>query len=402
MKRRGFLEKAVLGALAIPATLSALETTALPALVRDIDNIDPWLELSKSAYTHNARAISAVSGGKPILAVLKNNAYGLGVVEVGTILDAVPEVAGFAVIKSSEALAMRKGGIKKPILLMADFDRREGVDLMEQNITLAAFSSDSTAKISDLAKQVGRKAKVQLYVDTGIGRMGMPYHRTSAWLKSISNNQNLAVEGVFTTLTTPDDFAREQIERFKSVLGNCDSVGIKPGVTHTAPSYTILRLPESHFDMVRPGILIHGSPPGGGELTKIDLQPVFRLRARVVRMEQLRKGDTVGFSRFYEAKKPVWVATVPVGWADGYSSAAENGAVVLVNNKLYRVINVNASHCNLEIGEEEEVKIGDVATLIGPDNHEITPQGFANRIDGHNYLQINFKEMLPKFVFESF
>jgi len=154
--------------------------------------------------------------------------------------------------------------------------------------------------------------------------------------------------------------------------------------------------------MVRPGILIHGSPPGGGELTKIDLQPVFRLRARVVRMEQLRKGDTVGFSRFYEAKKPVWVATVPVGWADGYSSAAENGAVVLVNNKLYRVINVNASHCNLEIGEEEEVKIGDVATLIGPDNHEITPQGFANRIDGHNYLQINFKEMLPKFVFESF
>lgn len=401
MKRRDFLEKAALGSITIPTNLNMLSPVASPVLKKK-GNIDPWLELSQSAYKHNAYAISKVAGGRPVLAVLKNNAYGLGVVEVGRILDGMQEVSGYAVIKSSEALAMRRGGVKKPILLMADFDAGEGIDLIEQDITLATFSTDSTSKITEIARGLGKKANVQLYIDTGIGRMGMPYHRVSGWLESISNNQSLAVKGIFTTMTTPDDFAKEQIERFTAVVESCNRAGIKDVVTHAAPSYSILRLPESHFDMVRPGILIHGSSPGGSELAKIDLQPVFRLRAGVVRMEKLRKGDTVGFSRFYEAKKPVWIATLPVGWADGYASAAENGAVAMVNNKLFRVINVNASHCNLEIGDEEDVKVGDIATLIGPDDPAITPHGFAERIKGHNYLQINFKELLPKLVLESF
>jgi len=405
MKRRDFLGKAAIVAAAIPTSISAASQTALVySSQKNESGIDPWLELSMSAYSHNAKAISQAADGKPVLAVLKNNAYGLGAGEVGKILDDVTEVVGYAVVKSSEAIAMRKVGVRKPILLMADFDSSEGRDLIEQNVTLAPFSFDSISKITNAALQAGRLAKVQLYIDTGLGRMGMPYHKTSRWLVEISNNRRMAVEGMFTTLTTPVDFAGEQIARFKSIINDCSKLGMNLSAKHTAPSYTLLRMPESHFDMVRPGILIHGSHPIGGEdeQAKVKLKPVFRLRARVVRMEQLRKGDTIGFSRFYTAERPVWIATVPIGWADGYASAAENGAMAMVNDKLYKVVNVNASHLNLEIGDAEEVKAGDIATLIGPDHAAITPQGFAEHINSHNYLQINFKESLPKFVHNTF
>ncbi|MEM7382503.1 MAG: alanine racemase C-terminal domain-containing protein, partial [Bacteroidota bacterium] len=130
--------------------------------------------------------------------------------------------------------------------------------------------------------------------------------------------------------------------------------------------------------------------------------PTYRLKARVIRMERLKKGDTIGFSRFYELPEDQWIATVPIGWADGYASSAENGAKVLIKDELFTVVNVNASHCNLVIGKEKKVAVGDIATLIGPDVPEITPEGFAHLIDGHNYLQINYKESLPKFVVNEF
>lgn len=151
-------------------------------------------------------------------------------------------------------------------------------------------------------------------------------------------------------------------------------------------------------------ILLHGSfPLINSEAAKLyNLQPTFRLKARVIRVEKLRAGDSIGFSRFYTAKSEEWIATVPIGWADGYDSRSENGAKVLVGDTVYAVVNVNASHCNLLLGQSKTVRVGEVATLIGPDRPEITPVGFARLINGHNYLQINYKESIPKYVLDSF
>ena len=366
--------------------------------------INPWLEISNSAYLHNAEMISKMAQGKPILAVLKNNAYGIGDVEVAKILDGSPYIHGFALVKEKRCLALRDAGVKKPILLMGDFESNLGKTLVDADITFSVFSYESFQKIMVLPFGDYQKTKVQLYFDTGLGRMGIPHDSSLEWIKELANNRNIKITGLFSTLTTPADFAREQMKRFSIVSTKLHKMGLSVDNQHIAPSLSLLELKESHLEMVRPGILLHGSFPlsAMSQSKEYPLQPVFRLRAGIIRMERLKKGDTIGFSRFYKIPENQWIATIPIGWADGYASAAENGAKVLIKGKLFTVVNVNASHCNVVIGREKEAAVGDIATLIGPDVPEITPEGFAQLIDGHNYLQINYKESLPKYIVDDF
>ena len=364
----------------------------------------PWIELSKSAYLHNAAQISKMANGKPVVAVLKNNAYGLGAGQVARLLDDSPHIYSMAVVKDTNALEMRSHGVTKPILLMGDFDGELANELVKQGITLSIHSQDSLEKITAVANGTDQKIEVALYIDTGLGRMGIRYQQVENIAEQVSQQGNLAINQTFSTLTTPKDFANDQILRFQKVVKRLENRGISLGVKHLAPSYSLIDLPNSHEDAVRPGILLHGSfPVAKMEAAELfPLQVPYRLKAPVIRLEKLRKGDTIGFSRFYKVEQDEWIATLPVGWADGYYSGAENGAKVLLGDSLYNVVNVNASHANISLGSTTSINIGDVATLIGPDRPEITPEGFANLADGHNYLQINYKETIPKKVYESF
>ena len=364
----------------------------------------PWIELSRSAYLHNAAQISKMANGKPVVAVLKNNAYGLGDVQVAEILGQSSHIAAIAVVKDERAPAIRKDGISMPILLMGDFDKALANLLVEQEITLSVFSKASLKKINVLSRKSQKAIQVALYIDTGLGRMGIPYQEATKVAKEIAKNDRLSISQTFSTLTTPQDFAKKQIQRFEQIIEALERNGIPTGLKHLAPSSSLLDLPESHQEAVRPGILLHGSFPGANmqEAEQFPLQVSYRLKAPVIRLEKLKTGDTIGFSRFYKVEQDEWIATLPIGWADGYNSGAENGAVVLLRDKLYRVVNVNASHANVSLGAKTKIKVGDVATLIGPERPEITPGGFGELVKGHNYLQINYKESIAKQVYERF
>lgn len=203
-----------------------------------------------------------------------------------------------------------------------------------------------------------------------------------------------------TMLTSDAAFAAEQLRRFTRVREQLVPRAVDGGLFHVAASSPLLHHPESLFDAVRPGILLHGSLPGGGETEAalIDVRVAFRLRAGIVRVERLPAGSTLGFSRFYTVERPTWIATVPIGWGDGYPSAAENGAVVAAKGRTFPVVNVNGSHTNILLGDEKELDVGDSTTLIGYDDPAVTPEGLAERIGGHNYSQIDFKGYLPKFI----
>ncbi|MEO1486004.1 MAG: alanine racemase [Bacteroidota bacterium] len=400
--RRRFITQCFTGvtALTLSPVLYGQWNTNLETKYRS----QPWLELSKEGYHHNAAQISKMAGGKPVVAVLKNNACGLGDVQVAKMLDDSPAIMGVAVVKDGRALAIRKGGFAKPILLMGDFDEANAEELLKGEIVLSVFSKASLEKIKALTTKVTKRIPLALYIDTGLGRMGIPYEETLVIAKSIAKNKQLEIVQTFSTLTTPKDFAKEQIQRFNQIIQKLEDRNISYGVKHLAPSYSLLDIPDSHQDVVRPGILVHGSFPSAKmeEAQKYPLKVPFRLKATVIRLERLKPGDTIGFSRFYKVEKNEWIATLPVGWADGYDSGAENGAKVLLGDKLYSVVNVNASHTNVSLGTETSVQVGDVATLIGPDRPEITPEGFAELIDGNNYLQINYKESIPKKTYEAF
>ncbi|MEY8779185.1 alanine racemase [Allomuricauda sp. XS_ASV26] len=403
--RRKFMEYAAITAsvVALPSSLWGSTARSKFDLPKE-NSADFWLELSRKAYHKNAEIISTMANQKPVLAVIKNNAYGLGDVEVAKILDTSVHIEGFALVKADRALALRKAGIKKNILLMGDFDESLGQDLVENDIVLSIFSAHALQKIKSLSNNSKKQISTALYIDTGLGRMGIPFNQAFELATAASGSLGLNIKYTFSTLTTPKDFAKEQIRIFNELIQELSREGVNVGKTHLAPSFSLIDLPSSHQDMVRPGILIHGSYPLANmdASKKWPLMPTYRLKSRVMRLEKLSAGDTIGFSRFYKVTKDEWIATLPIGWGDGYDSGAENGAKVLLNGALYSVINVNANHTNISLGANTMVKVGDIATLIGPEKPEITPEGFGKLVKRHNYLQINYKESIPKLIFDVF
>ncbi len=366
------------------------------------DRYDPWIEIDPSALRHNVREVARLSGSRPILAVVKNNAYGLGLTIVGRILDPMSEIAGFAVVKTSAAIALRDSGVRKPILLMGMFPHADGPELVARDITLSLYTDDASDRVRRLAVRTGHPVNAHLYIDTGMGRMGISYHRALPWIGELAGRDDLRITGTYMAFTELTDFDREQLDRFNTLVTEAKRRGVELGRLHAASSNGVFHLPEARLDMVRPGIALWGGYPSHPDIERemSILQPAFRLRARVVRVEQLRAGDSVSYGRRYVAGRPTWIATLPVGHADGYTSKSVNGGRVLIGEQLYPVIGtVSASHTIVEIGDEPRVRVGDVATLVGPDSPEIMPNGIEQTVGESAYnVMMHMNPDLPRIV----
>ena len=363
------------------------------------ERFDPWLEIDPAALRYNVSVVARLSGGRPIMAVIKNNAYGLGLATVAAVLEELPEIMGFAVVKTDAAITLRDAGIRKPVLLMGLFSDADGPELVARNIDLILGTDDSGERVARAARQAGRPARVHVYLDTGMSRMGIPYHRALPWLDEVAP-LGLDIQSTFMGFTEEPEFDREQLRRFIEVTGAAKECGFQLGALHAASSNGVYHLPEAHLDLVRPGIAIFGAYPSDEESEHAiaELHPAVRLRARVVRVERLRMGDSVSYGREYTAERATWIATLPVGHTDGYPRKAVNGARVLINGALYPAIGaVSASHTIVELGDEPTVSIGDVATLLGPDDPAIRPNALAAATDRSVYdVLMHLSPVLPK------
>jgi alanine racemase len=366
------------GASADPITPASTRPTPTPRA--GSDRFDPWVEVDASAVLDNAATLSRLAGGRPLLAVVKNNAYGLGYADAARILERSPHVEGFAVVKTAEAHTLRDAGATKPVLLMALYEDADGADLVRRDIMLAPCTDDGIQRAIRAARAAGRQASIHLYVDTGLGRMGVPAHRALPLMLEAQRAPELRVEGTFMTFTEDDAFDREQLRRFRELTDEATAQGLPVGRLHAASSHSVYHRPDGHLDLLRPGISLFGGYPtdDGRERTIAPLRCAVRLRARVVRVEHVRAGDSVGYGRRWVAERPTWTATIPVGHTDGYPRQAVNGARILIGGRLYPVIGaVSASHCIVEVGGEATVSLGDVATLLGPDDPAIEPNALA-------------------------
>lgn len=388
------------GAAAVPFLTPFGITAAMAADSVSADRFDPWLEMDPTAFRHNVRTISKLVGGRPILAVIKNNAYGLGLETVGPILEPMSEIAGFAVVKTSEALALRAAGVRKPVLLMGLFADSDGAELVTKDIQLSVCTDGAAAKIESAGKAAGKTPGVQVYLDTGMGRMGIPYHRAMPVLEDLVSRQ-INVGGTFMGFTE-SDYDVEQLRRFRELADIAVSRGLNLGRLHAASSHAVFNFGDAHLDQVRPGIALFGAYPSDhhSESEIAELMPAFRLRARVVRVEQLRPGDSVSYGRNYIADKLTWTATVPTGHTDGFPRSAVDGAKVLINGVVYPVIGaVSASHTIIEVGDEKRVEIGDVATLVGSGHPDIHPNAVAETTSTSVYDRLmHLSPVLPKMI----
>jgi len=404
ISRRSFVGATTAAVLAPAARLlaqipGATAESREPRAEQRPERFDPWVEVIPSALAHNVAQVRKL-GDRPILAVIKNNGYGLDYRVVARLLEPMPEIHGFAIVRADEALALREQGVKKPILLMARASDSNAKELVARGITLAIYADDDVRRLASAAS-APNPMTVQPYIDTGMSRMGIAYHRAMPFLREAAGNRALRLTGAFMTFTEDLEFDREQLSRFRGLMEEAKDAGISLGKLHAASSHSVFYHRDVGFDMVRPGMALYGGYPDkpDDERKIAELKPAFRLRARVVRTDRLRPGDSVSYGRQYVATKPTWVATLPLGHGDGYPRTAVKGAKVLIGDRLYPVIGaVSASHSIIEVGDDESVRIGDVATYLGPDRPEIHPNEVA-KITGSVYdLLMHLNPALPRIV----
>ncbi|MXX72363.1 MAG: alanine racemase [Gemmatimonadetes bacterium] len=346
------------------------------------DRFDPWIELDRGAWAHNVREAARLASSRPILAVVKNNAYGLGDRAVGPLLADMPEVGGIAAVRVEEALAMREEGVAKPIVVMAEGSEDEIEEMVRHDVLPSVWLDDAPRRLRNVSRRLGQPVPVHLFIDTGMNREGMPYTRARNWIEELVQSEHVDVNGTYTMFTHDLDFDREQHARFEELLGWARSRNLPLGTLHAAPSFELFHLPEAHYDMVRPGNALFGNAPGEEAREIADLRPVFSLKTRVVRVEHLEPGDSAGFNRTFMPERATWVALLPVGRTDGYPSQANGTCEVLINGRVYPVAGgVNSAHAILDIGPEKTVAVGDVATLIGPDHPAVLPHTVAERTE---------------------
>ncbi len=394
--RRTFLALAA----ASPA-LSAVRPagSTLVTAVRD-SSFDPWVEINAANLRHNVGEIFRRDGGRPILAVIKNNGYGAGVVNVARVLDALPAIAGFAVVKLHEAVSLRDAGITKPVLLMGPFDPSELEDIVAQRIMPMVYTPIGGA-LDAAAARAGRRVPLHICIDTGIGRVGVPFRKAAPLVRDLAARQSVEIAGTMMTFTEDEKFDSEQLQRFNTLCGELKAAGIDLGRRHTASSFALFQHPDAFLDMVRPGMANFGiySEQAFRTTGIMDLRPAISLKARVAYVKQLPAGDTAGYERAYKAARPVWLATLPVGHADGLPRNAASGGRVKIGGALYPIVaSVLASHAIVEVGDQPRVQIGDVATVFDAEPGS-RPEDFGASCNASVYdLVMHLNADLPRCV----
>ena len=394
--RREFIGAAAAGTAA--AGLEPALPAARAATIVANGAFDPWVEVHAANLRHNVAEIRRRVGGRPILAVIKNNGYGAGVVQAARLLEPMAEVSGLAVVKLHEAVTLRDTGIRKPILLMGPFDERDLAEAVARRITPMLYTPLGPA-LERVARTHQRSVGIHVCVDTGIGRVGIPHARAAELVRDLAGRRGVRIEGLMMTFTEDADFDREQLARFLALGSSLRAEGLDIGRQHAASSYGLFQRPDAFLDMVRPGMAVFGvySEQSFRKTGLLDLRSALALRARVIYVKMLRKGESAGYNRAYLAHDDVWVATLPVGHADGWPRQAAKGAKVRIGGRLYRVVaSVSASHTIVELGAESRVQVGDVATFFDWEDGS-RPEDVNAACDASVYdLTMHLNPLLPR------
>lgn len=372
---------------------------ALRISSRNDSSFDPWIEVHSENLRHNVGEVSKRVNGRPILAVIKNNGYGLGVQNVAHVLEPLDPIAGFAVVKLHEALSLREDGVQKPILLLGPFDERDLEEMVAQRITPMVYTPLGKT-LDAMSDKFQKPISIQICVDTGIGRVGVPHAEAAELIRDLAGRKSVRIDGIMMTFTEDHEFDQEQLRRFQSLCKGLAETGIKLGMRHAASSFGLFQRPDGFLDMVRPGMVLFGIYPEKEfrDMGLMQLRPGVSLKTRVIYVKQLHTGDSAGYDRQFKAQGDTWVATLPVGHADGYPRVATKGARVQIGGNLYPVVALSASHSVVEVGPESKVAIGDVATLFDWQDGS-RPEDIASSCGASVYdLTMHLNPLLPRRV----
>ena len=348
---------------------------------------DVYAEIDLNAIRHNFTEIRRhINPASKLCAVVKANAYGHGALEVSKV--AVECGAEFlAVATVDEGLELRRAGFNLPILILGLIPQNAVEAVVANDLTQAVVDFDFAEKISETARRLRKIAKVHLKIETGMGRIGIAPEKSVMLAEKISRLPNVELEGLFSHFADADSddrtFTNHQIAVFKSTAEKIRSAGVDIKICHIAESAAALDIPEAHFDMVRSGIINYGLYPSANIRRTIELRPAMKLVAKIVYVKKISAGVSIGYGRDFVAKRDSLIATLPLGYADGYIRAYKNFHVEVRGQLAPIAGRVCMDQTMIDVTDIDGVQVGDDVILFGSDL--ISADDAARHLNTINY-----------------
>ncbi len=342
-----------------------------------------------------------------VMGIVKANAYGHGIVEIAHALNKF-DIDYLGVGFLEEGILLRNHGITAPILVLGGVLGSQVEDFLEYNLDITVSSIEIAERIhQEVHTNGGRKPRVHLKIDTGMERLGVRWENAFNFIDHVASLTNIQLIGIYSHFATADEkdksFAWEQLQRFSQVLEYAEGKRIDIPYKHIANSGAILDLPQSYFTMVRPGISLYGIYPSLEVSKGIPLRPVLELKSRVVYIKEVHEGMTVSYGRQYRVPRKTRVATIPIGYGDGYSRSLSNSATVLIGGEKHHVIGaVCMDQIMVDIGLDANVHVGDDVILIGKSGKEsVTAWDLAGVMNTIPYeVLTNIAARVPRYFIE--
>lgn len=352
-----------------------------------------YLKIDLDKICENTKeVINKVGKDTKVMTVVKADAYGHGAIEVSKALSEIGTY-GFAVATVGEALALRRAGITKPILILDFVFPNQFETIIRNDIMLTVFRYEIAKELDEAAQNMGTTAHIHIKIDTGMGRIGyIPSEESVEEIRKISELTNIEIDGIFTHFACADmadkTSMNTQLSLFKDFVKKLENIGIKIPIKHVCNSAAIIDCKDNFLNMVRSGIITYGLYPSEFvRKQELKIEPAMEMHSLVINVKTIQKGDTIGYGSTYVASGPTVIATVPVGYADGYPRMLSNKGQVLIHGKRASIVGmICMDQFMVDVTDIPDVSIGDGVTLIGKDgDEEITCEEIGDISGRFNY-----------------
>ncbi|WP_346894476.1 alanine racemase [Clostridium sp. UBA7503] len=363
-----------------------------------------WAEINLDTIATNTKNIKKLVGDKELIAIVKADCYGHGAVDVvPTLLE--NGASRLAVAMLTEAIELRENNINAPIVILGYTPLYLGEELINYDIEQTVYDLDYAKELSKIALSLNKKAKIHIAIDTGMGRIGfLPGDDTVKTINEVYNLEGLEVIGIYSHFSTSDEkdksYANEQLFKLKKVMKDLKALGIEIPLKHISNSGAIIDMPKTYLNGVRPGIILYGYYPSK-EVSKdnLSVKPALTLKAKVAHVKELHKDMYISYGKTFKTNKKTIVATLPIGYGDGYPRSLSENAKVIVNGKFASILGrICMDQCMIDVTDIENVKTGDEVIILGGEGDlKFNADDMAEALGTINYeILCRIKSRIPR------
>lgn len=363
-----------------------------------------WAEIDLDKAAYNMKNIKKIVGDKEVIAVVKADCYGHGADDLAPVF-LENGASRLAVAILTEGIELRKKNITAPIMILGYTPLELSEELINNDIEQTVYDLEYAKKLSDVAEKLGKKAKIHIALDTGMGRIGfIPNEKSIEDVVEIASLKGIEIIGIFTHFSTADEYDKtytnEQFKKIKDFIAELEKRNINIPLKHVSNSGAIMDMPETYLDAVRAGIILYGYYPSNEvNKEKLDIKPILTLKTTVSHVKEVEEGTSISYGRTFITERKSKIATIPIGYADGYSRLLSGKAKVIINGKFAPVVGrICMDQCMIDVTDIGEVKVGDEVILLGEEgNLKFNADDFAEIMGTINYeITCMLKQRIPR------